>query len=899
MTDCPQQNTLLEFLNEELSEDSLAGMAQHLNECADCCRQVDQLSEQLDFSDPISAVTSPDEDPAIELQQTSEQARRIADLIGRLQSPDYLFLDDASSLSTRPDASSRVRFPGEPTDDAPLGTLGRYNIIQSVGSGATGHVFRAWDSQLHRIVAIKVLRQELATLESARQRFAREANAAAQVTGENIVSILEVGSDNDFPPWLVLEFVDGGSLKDSIPRRESMDPVTVARQLCELLSGLSAAHAQGVIHRDVKPGNILIDDRSGSLRLADFGMARLAEVQTADLTADGVIAGTPAYMSPEQVSSPSDVDERSDVYSAGVVMYELLTGEQPFRGTVRMLLHRVLHDDPIPPRKRDHRIPHDLQNICVMSMAKDPSRRYQTASEFREDLLCFLTDKPVLARPITLAERASRWCLRNPVVAGMSFAIVLLILSGVYGWASFTTSLTTNNQQLTDAVDALNRTNDELDIAIRRAEAGERTATQNATVAEDQLNVAFDMVRTLVFEVQNELADQPGTEQLRQRLLTRALDGLDRVSESAVSTLATQSSRVMAENRLADVLQELGQLEAAQQHFERALATSLQMLEDKTNIVSALQAHVLTCWNLAVLHAQRGDSTQAFVTYEAGMTSCRRWLEASADDADCQVNMLLGSERIAQLQVDNGDADDALSTLTECISRATVFLADHPHAPDIVRSLATVQLKLGRVLGSLDDAASVTALRRSRQLFSQLELTDDVDGRSTQLSYVTCGLLLAQQLGASNPAEAEELCRDTLRQCRSATSGDDAMGRLQSMALLRLGQILVAQKRYTEALPNLDASRERFAIAARDATAIPADRIALVDCLLGLATAELALDHSTRSTQFLDQAERQLADRPELDPTAGAVQQRHEMQRKHIERLKSMFFDKNNTDARP
>ncbi|MEO1979328.1 MAG: hypothetical protein ABGZ24_02305, partial [Fuerstiella sp.] len=105
--------------------------------------------------------------------------------------------------------------------------------------------------------------------------------------------------------------------------------------------------------------------------------------------------------------------------------------------------------------------------------------------------------------------------------------------------------------------------------------------------------------------------------------------------------------------------------------------------------------------------------------------------------------------------------------------------------------------------------------------------------------------------------------------------------------------------RYTEALPNLDASRERFAIAARDATAIPADRIALVDCLLGLATAELALDHSTRSTQFLDQAERQLADRPELDPTAGAVQQRHEMQRKHIERLKSMFFDKNNTDARP
>ena len=424
------------------------------------------MAAQLDFSDPVDAGTSPGEDTAIERHQTSEQADRIADIIGRLQSPGYLFLDEVSSLCTRLDEASRVRFPGEPTDDAPLGTLGRYNIIESVGSGATGHVFRAWDSQLHRIVAIKVLRQELATLRNARQRFAREANAAAQVTGEHIVSILEVGSDDGIPPWLVLEFVDGGSLKDSIPRRESMDPVTVARQLCELLSGLGAAHAQGVIHRDVKPGNILIDDKSGSLKLADFGLARLAEVQTTDLTADGEIAGTPAYMSPEQIGSPSDVDERSDVYSAGVVMYELLTGEQPYRGTVRMLLHRVLNDDPIPPRKRDHRIPHDLQNICLMSMARDPSRRYQTASEFRDDLLCFLSDKPVVARSVTWPERVSRWCLRNPVVAGMSFVIILLVMSGIYGWVSFTTSLSTNNQQLTDAIDSLYRTNRQLDRAI-------------------------------------------------------------------------------------------------------------------------------------------------------------------------------------------------------------------------------------------------------------------------------------------------------------------------------------------------------------------------------------------------------------------------------------------------
>lgn len=188
MTNCPPQNTLLEFLNEELSEHSVAGVLLHLAECADCCRQLDQLSEQLDFSDPISAATSAGEDAGLELHQTSEQAGRIADLIDRLQSADYLLLEDLSSCDTRlnANASNRVRFPGEPTDDAPLGVLGRYNIIENVGSGATGHVFRAWDTQLHRIVAIKVLRQELATLKNARERFAREANAAAQITGENL-----------------------------------------------------------------------------------------------------------------------------------------------------------------------------------------------------------------------------------------------------------------------------------------------------------------------------------------------------------------------------------------------------------------------------------------------------------------------------------------------------------------------------------------------------------------------------------------------------------------------------------------------------------------------------------------------------------------------------------------
>jgi WD40 repeat protein len=262
----------------------------------------------------------------------------------------------------------------------------------------------------------------------------------AQLRHPNIVSVHEVGQSGSLP-YLVSEYVPGVSLADWLTAHRP-----TYRQAAELVALLAEAvqyaHDHGVIHRDIKPANILLEPappasngNSGAAllgvpRLMDFGMAK-RDAGEVTMTVDGQVLGTPAYMSPEQAQGESHrVDGRSDVYSLGVVFYELLTGELPFRGNVRMLLHQVLRDEPRPPRRVDDRIPRDLETICLKAMAKEPERRYQTAGELAGDLRRFLQGEPVHARPVGWAERLRRWCARNPTVAALTTAVAVTLLAG-------------------------------------------------------------------------------------------------------------------------------------------------------------------------------------------------------------------------------------------------------------------------------------------------------------------------------------------------------------------------------------------------------------------------------------------------------------------------------------
>jgi serine/threonine-protein kinase len=270
---------------------------------------------------------------------------------------------------------------------------GRYEIVRHVARGGMAQVYLARDLLLDRPVALKVLFPELSVDESFVERFRREAQAAANLSHPNIVSIYDWGQ-GDRTYFIVMEFIDGYTLSSAI-RQGPLDAGRAAHIGLDVASALEFAHRRGVIHRDVKPGNVLIDS-SGQVKVTDFGIARAVGAQEG-LTQTGSVMGTATYFSPEQAQG-HPVDVRSDIYSLGVVLYEMVVGRPPFAGDSPVsIAYQHVRETPVPPAQANPAVPAAYDAVVMKAMAKDPSSRYQTAEELREDLARFLAGQPVLA----------------------------------------------------------------------------------------------------------------------------------------------------------------------------------------------------------------------------------------------------------------------------------------------------------------------------------------------------------------------------------------------------------------------------------------------------------------------------------------------------------------------
>jgi tetratricopeptide (TPR) repeat protein len=302
-------------------------------------------------------------------------------------------------------------------------------ILSELARGGVGIVYKARQTRLNRIVALKILQPGGAMRPDARARFQIEGEAVARLHHPNIVQVFEVG-EHDGMPYLLLEFLEGGTLYDRL-RAKPMKPVEAVELVEGLARAIDSAHQHYIIHRDLKPSNVLLA-ADGTTKITDFGLAKFLNEETGQ-TKTGSIMGTPSYMAPEQAEGRvREIGPATDIYALGAILYEALAGRPPFQGATAMdTIHKVLSQDPVPPTRLRKTVPADLQTICLKCLEKVPAKRYPTALALAEDLRRFRVGEPIEARPATAWERTRKWALRHPawtISAGVTAAALLALL---------------------------------------------------------------------------------------------------------------------------------------------------------------------------------------------------------------------------------------------------------------------------------------------------------------------------------------------------------------------------------------------------------------------------------------------------------------------------------------
>jgi tetratricopeptide (TPR) repeat protein len=450
-----------------------------------------------------------------------------------------------------------------------------YEILEELGRGGAGVVYKARQERLNRLVALKVIRDGVCDDPGAAARFRAEAEAAARFQHPNLVQVYEVG-EHEGVAYLALEYAAGGSLQAKLAATPQ-DPRESARLVGALAGALHYAHQRGIVHRDLKPANVVLTE-DGVPKVTDFGLAKLLEHDNGP-TRTGDLLGTPSYMSPEQArSDPAGVTPATDVYALGAILYELLVGRPPFKGpTPLATLEQVRGQDPLPPGRLQKGTPRDLETVCLKSLEKDPRRRYATAADLADDLRRFLNGLTIRARPASPVERAWKWGRRRPGAAAATVtaaaALVVVLAGAVYAGAR----LRDSNARLARAA---------------------RAAQVSAAAARDQRNRALNALNQLVFGVQDKLGESPANRPLRRSLLDTAAAGLDEIARGAEAT-APDLSRAVAHQKLGEIYYQIGRADDATRQLDQA-----RRLADDLAAVSPADPSVMDC--LARAHAVLG-----------------------------------------------------------------------------------------------------------------------------------------------------------------------------------------------------------------------------------------------------------------------------------------------------
>jgi tetratricopeptide (TPR) repeat protein len=657
-----------------------------------------------------------------------------ADLIGDLvcQARRY--------AASSPDAAVGGVLPAADGAESPR-KLGRFVLKRPLSSGGFATVYLAEDPRRDGPVALKVPHLEVLLTPALRRRFVFEAEAATALEHPHIVQVIEAG-EMGFLCYLASRYVPGTSLaawlRERKERGEFVPIDSAARLVATLARAMQHAHERGVLHCDLKPGNVLLAEGPDLFPIiTDFGLARLIGVPS-DLSQTGQVLGTPAYMAPEQARGRrKDLTPRSDVWALGAILYELLAGVPPFAGASPLeILHAALTEDPLPLRPRRRDVPADLEAVCLKCLEKEPQRRYPSAETLADDLDRFLRGEPIRARAAGAGERLVRWCRRRPVLAGLAGALLLALAGACAGTLYHSRTVEADR---------------------RETEAARHQAEENLATARQVLS---ELARV------GKLPPTPEFDAQRQHQREALLKAEAFCRHLLEGPQATDEDRMA----LAEVC---GQLDVLSFHFgdfsqaERAAKEAVTQWEDLARRNAGNRVYEL---GLAKAHQELGhrlshrrDFTRALAHYRRAHS--RLQTLARGGDRAIQADLFSVRLNLAERLVDLEGRQEARELLIQSRDQLTRLLHDGPPDPTLQELLAQTQVKLSldlEVIGQAGEARQYC--REARDLYRQL-LGEQPHSSSIKYCLANCCELLARggPAGGQDYAEAARLYEEAGR----------------------------------------------------------------------------------------------------------------------------------------
>lgn len=672
--------------NISITDELRSTLARHLEACVACRAALADLA--MDDWDKSTTVQNCFDLAGVSVNQAWHAPSKLGAKPNGLLNAGLTEID--SAFSSIPGRSQPVphNLPDPPREESHLGAVGSFQVEGVLAQGGMGTLYRAYDELADRPVALKVMHTWIDAKSEAAKRITHEAAIARRVRHPNVVAVYDLLLRDDLPPTLVMELFSGNTLKHVLGGDTMLEARASATMLAGAARGIQACHKAGVIHRDIKPSNLLVeytDASSMRLVVSDFGIAH-DEASEGDLTQDSGLLGTPAYMSPEQIRSPSNVDARSDVYSLGCVLYELMTGRPPFLGSVRMLLWQATHETPRSPRELNEGIDRALETICLKAIAAKPEERYASAGDFADDLDRYLENKPIHARPAGAVRRIVRKCQSYPVVSTV-VAALFVTLAGI----SIVSVIATQRMAAAWAREsvALQKAKDNEVIAKQQTELQK----QAATIAADQSMLAFDTLTAVVNDIESGLRELPNGSPIRRKLLKTSLNNLKKVARGVVARSAIDLQSVHAMHRLADVILRFGnsdaqdeadavgttnsgevsQIEIAESLYQRAYEIAMSAFAANPNSTEALRAAIGVRIKQSQIIFERGTSDAGEELCFESVELSRKLMEISGGDSNAASFLVESLARLSEIHRRNGEFSESLRLLTESIELADEY----------------------------------------------------------------------------------------------------------------------------------------------------------------------------------------------------------------------------------